>query len=172
MSRALVWALLILHASLASGAQFGSWVTGRADDGTFFAATGNDSGALLGNYCAEGGESCLWQLGLNQACDPGSKNQLLVNADTGSTVIEVFCHGLAPTGKYRLIFSEYDKIDSVVKEASHLGFAIPLADGKFAVVRFGLIGSNQAIDDMVKSVKRASKSETAKPPRGTKDYEM
>ena len=59
--------------------------------------------------------------------------------------IEVVCRGKLDNGMYRYVFTDFEQIDDTVKKASRIGFAVPLAGDQFRVIRFDLMGSNEAI---------------------------
>jgi hypothetical protein len=63
-------ALLAFQSSAAPGAD--TWGTGVTDDGAaLYAATVNDSGNLLGQYCAPSSGNCVWLLGMGTGCKEG-----------------------------------------------------------------------------------------------------
>lgn len=49
---------------------------------------------------------------------------------------------------YRYAFKDFDLVDTIVRKATRVGFAMPLKDGLFNVVRFTLVSSNSEIDRM------------------------
>lgn len=147
--RSFLLALSALLASTGASAQlltFGQWTFGRTSDG-FYASTTNDSGHALGRYCH--GESCVYLLGVTNACTKGDRYPVLVNTTSGSRTLEVYCNGPLEGGnKYQYAFTAFDDVERMVFRAPKVGFAIPFAGAAFTVVRFSLIGSNEAIAAM------------------------
>jgi hypothetical protein len=151
--------------------RWGAWEYGRDSAGEYiYAATVNDSGHVLGQYCYADSENCIYLLAMTTSCVSGNKYPVLLNADTGSQSVEIYC-GDRLGSRYRYIFSNFDSIDEVVKKASLVGFAVPLQEDRFSVVRFDLRGSNEAIAAMLAAPfpARAGRRPTT---RGTKDERM
>lgn len=128
---------------------YGSWSVALGDDRSFvYAATANDSGALLGEYCYPDKGSCIWILGTKTKCEDGHEYPVLANSDTGAVQLQVKCNGLAPNNLYSYAFTSFADVDQLVKGGTRVGFALPLQADEFRVVRFLLNGSNAAIDSM------------------------
>jgi hypothetical protein len=108
----------------------------------------NDSGGILGQYCYPQEGGCVYILGLRNRCTKGNQYPVLVNADTGSKSVKVYCNGRLEIGRYQYVFTEFEEIHRAVLAASRIGFAFPLEGDEFIVVRFSLIGSNEAIAAM------------------------
>lgn len=143
---------------------FQDWYSGTTSDGDgFYAGTANESGHFLGQYCYSTG--CVYLLGLQTSCTKGNKYPVLVNASTGSKTVEVFCNGPLVGGRYQYVFTAFDEINSIVLEATRVGFAFPLRNDEFIVIRFSLMGSNEAIATMNK---RTPPSRV----RGTRDQRL
>jgi hypothetical protein len=159
-------------AAIGQTSQFGSWNTGRigGNEG-LFAATVNDSGHILGQYCYFQSDSCIYLLAFQTACKPESKYPVLVNSDVGSSQVFVYCSGQLSSGKYRYVFTDFEEIDKVIKGANKVGFAVPLEGDKFLVVRFTLNGSNEAIASM-RTTMADGRRATPTPVRGTRDQRL
>ena len=164
-------ATLILLASAAAysasaqAENFGSWFTGKTNDGNFvFAATVNDSGHLLGQYCSPETGNCLWMLGIGTTCKLGDKYPILANSDTGANHLSVHCDEQLDDGKFRYVFSKFDEIDGIIKGGLRVGFALPLQSDNFRVIRFDLSGANRAIKFM-----HSNGTKTTPKTKGTKD---
>lgn len=166
--RLIVSILIIIasvHASFARAENFGSWFTGKTNDNNLvFAATTNDNGHLLGQYCSPEKGSCLWILGISTPCKLGDKYPILANSDSGASHLPVRCDEQLEDGRFRYVFSKFNDIDSIIKGSLRIGFALPLQSDNFRVIRFDLSGVNRAIKFM-------SSSETKPAPKtkGTKD---
>jgi hypothetical protein len=83
--------------------------------------------------------------------------------------MDLLCGGPHETVRYRYIFTDFDRIDDVVKRAVKVGFAFPLENDQFIIVRFDLIGSNEAIDAMRASAERSSQLPAR---QGTRDQRL
>jgi hypothetical protein len=133
--------------ALAAAEIIGSWQTDAFSEGVY-AATLNDSENLIGQYCYPDQGSCLWLLGLKTRCESGHEYPILANSDVGAREVTVRCGSRLESGLYQYVFTNFDAIDEIVKGSSRLGFAVPLADDQFRVIRFSLDGARAAIDGM------------------------
>lgn len=149
------------HASLARAENFGSWFTGKTNNNFVFAATTNDNGHLLGQYCSPETGNCLWILGISTTCKLGDKYPILANSDSGASHLSVHCDEQLEDRKFRYVFSKFNDIDSIIKGSLRIGFALPLQSDNFRVIRFDLSGANRAINFM--------RSSGTKPTPKTKD---
>lgn len=158
--RRVIPTLLFLALSLtqfvtAQDESFGSWSVGFVSDRTsLYAATINDSGALLGEYCTPSKGSCMWVLGMSTGCEEGSKYPVLANANTGAVELEIVCNGKILQDKWSYAFTNFEQIDALVKGGSRVGFAMPLQQDQFRVVRFLLNGASVAIARMRSTAER------------------
>jgi hypothetical protein len=134
----------------------GSWTTGSTTTKeSLFAATTNDSGALLGEYCQIREGSCIWELGIPNTCDKGDSYPILANTDTGAEEMQLICMGKMPNNLFGYAFSKFDAADLVMKSAGRVGFAFPMKEGEFKVVRFLLSGSKTAVAEMRSAAEKA-----------------
>ncbi len=132
-------------AASADTENFGNWMVGTIEGGEgFFAATVNDSNAVLGQYCYLESGDCLWLLATSTNCEEGERYPVLVNADGGSAQLELVCRKLGKKPRY--IFTNFDAIDKSVRSSSkYIGFAFPLQSGLFSVDRFLLDGAVESL---------------------------
>ncbi len=132
-------------ASAADTENFGNWMVGTIEGGDgFFAATVNDSNAVLGQYCYLESGDCLWLLATSTNCEDGERYPVLVNADGGSAQLELVCRKLGKKPRY--IFTNFDAIDKAVRNSGkYIGFAFPLQSGLFSVDRFLLDGAVESL---------------------------
>lgn len=141
-------------------ATFGSWSTGAADDGSnLYAVTINDSGALLGQYCYPGSDTCLWLLGMSLACDKDDSYPVLANSEEGAAQLKVSCQGTYEN-LHTYVFEEFDSVDRIVRSGKRVGFAFPTKSDQFRIIRFDLNGSARALDIMREGAKRSVKTST------------
>lgn len=131
IARIVFASFLLALSGLAAGQwrNFADWYTGQQTGGAGpFAATVNDSGHVLGQYCFPASDACAYILGLlNKTCEKGSRYPLLANANTGSKNVEVYCNGPLNGGRYQYVFTEFDEIHRIVVQAERVGFAFPIA---------------------------------------------
>ncbi len=132
-------------AAAAETESFGNWMVGTIEGGEgYFAATVNDSNAVLGQYCYLESGDCLWLLATSTNCEEGERYPVLVNADAGSAQLELVCRKLGKKPRY--IFTNFESIDKSVRNSGkYIGFAFPLQSGLFQVDRFLLDGAVESL---------------------------
>lgn len=151
---------------------FGTWTTGATDSGDFlYAATINDSGNLLGEYCSPSTGNCMWLLGMSTACKEGDQYPVLANSDAGAAQISVYCSAKLDNGQYRYVFTEFDAINNLVTKGLRVGFAVPLQADQFRVIRFDLGSSNQALELMRQTAQAVQKNSPSRT-TGTRDQNL
>jgi hypothetical protein len=158
--------------SLARAEDNGKWTVVTDDPAMMYAVTFNDSGALFGQYCYPEEGSCLWLLGASTQCEKGHQYPVLANADGGAIPLKLVCQGSSKTGndvKYTYVFTDFDAVSNLVKNASRIGFAVPLQADQFKVVRFEVDGSAEALAAM--RAKASAAMDNAKT-KSTKDQTL
>lgn len=142
---AVAFVMLALVVQAGATERFGAWQVGVDGDGHAYAGTELPTGQLLSQYCGAAG--CLWILGGRSSCQMGTRYPVLANALTASTTFQVQCGGEA-VGLHGYFFVDYDAIDRFIRAHATpggvVGFAMPLADGAFRVLRFDLTGAAAA----------------------------
>ncbi len=135
-------------AAAADTESFGNWMVGTIEGGEgYFAATVNDSNAVLGQYCYLESGDCLWLLATSTNCEEGERYPVLVNADAGSAQLELVCRKLGKKPRY--IFTNFESIDKSIRNSGkYIGFAFPLQSGLFQVDRFLLDGAVESLARM------------------------
>lgn len=146
--------VLVSVLAVAQSQTFGSWFIDTTSRDGLYAATMNDSGALLGQFCFPGAGACVWLIGMRTRCETGEKYPILANSDVGARYLEIYCDGELENGLHRYAFTDFDAVDGLVKSGSRVGFAIPLRQDQFIVVRFLLNGSKAAISAMRTTAER------------------
>jgi hypothetical protein len=167
---------LTITGSVAVNAQenrFGEWTVDFTNDKTnVYAATANDSGSVLGEYCSLEKHVCNWMLAMDTACEGAGVFPLLGNAASGSVQLGVTCGGkvATPSGQvYQYFFTSWKDLELLLKDSGLVGFAFPLADGQFKVTRFSLTGRTDAMA-LAESVMTAKpKSDSRAMQTGTSD---
>jgi hypothetical protein len=143
--------LATLAPAIAESAETGDWIYGVSDNrATFYAFTTNDSGSVFGEWCSASTGKCLWMVGMTASCnEESSAYPILANADGGAGPVSIICGGkLENTDFYRYQFSSWKDLEALLKDATQIGFAIPLKAGQFRVVRFSLNGLTAAVSRM------------------------
>jgi hypothetical protein len=112
-----------------------------------WAATANNKGRILGQYCYYDEESCMYLVSFGTTCDEGAEYTALANTNNGAYSLNLIC-GHEYKKQNVFYVTPFKEIDSIVKDASIIGFALPLESGSFKVVRFSLRGSTYAIKMM------------------------
>lgn len=123
--------------------QVGDWTVGvlPGNEGVL-AATTNETGTTLGEYCFTGQPTCTWMISARGGCEPGAKVPVLVNADAGSAGLLVQCLG---GEEPFFVFTGSAKLDALVEQGSTLGVAFPMLQDRFRVSRFSLNGAPEAV---------------------------
>lgn len=123
---------------------YGDWKVQATDDGSAVSAESmNQSGKSFGLMCFTDTGNCVWALVTEQHCENGATYPLMANAKAGSVSLQVKC-GNANGDDPVLVFQDFDKVTDLVNQNDRVGFAIPMEDGMFSVVRFSLRGATQA----------------------------
>jgi hypothetical protein len=126
--------------ALAERQIIGDWAV-EGSTGYTEASTSNESGSMFGFLCGNG--SCAFYLDTKTNCGvDGTKTPMLVNADAGSTFVMTTCVNLDTKGHQRQLatFQDVDILTSIASGTA-IGFAIPMANGQFKIVRFSLSGA-------------------------------
>lgn len=139
---------------------YGAWLVNTTNDGAIFAATVDDSENILGQYCFIEEETCIWILGMSTACNEGEKYPVLINADTGAYQMSAYCSAQPKRNRYWYIFSEFGQIDTIVKKAMQINFAIPFQGDQFKGMKFDLNGSNDAINFLKATTAKARENKS------------
>lgn len=168
-----IFTILITFHNSSNAQSRDEWFTGVTDSGDklFYAATMNESGNILGQYCDPSTGNCIWLLGMSTVCKEGDQYPVLANSDASSAHILVYCSARLDNGHYRYVFTEFDVINNIVMKGVRVGFAVPLQADQFRVVRFNLSGSNRAIASMRAAAEKIQKKSSSKS-TGTKDQDL
>jgi hypothetical protein len=155
MTKKLLAALFFMALGLdamAQGEDFGKWTVVTDDPTMMYAVTFNDSGALFGQYCYPDKGSCLWLISTSTSCEKDHKYPVLANSDGGAVPLTLHCQGTIGSkgvdAKYAYVFNDFDAVTNLVKNATRIGFAMPLQADQFKVVRFEVGGSAAALAAM------------------------
>lgn len=147
----LLLALLAGAAPLARAAGSGQWTVSTDNPDMMYAVVLNDSGALFGEYCYPGKQSCMWLISLSTACEDGHQYPVLANSDSGAVHLSIQCQGPISSGQeksYAYAFTDFDAVDDLVTHSRRVGFAVPLESDRFRVVRFNIEGSARALAEL------------------------
>jgi hypothetical protein len=148
----------------------GTWYFDSSDDGaTLYAATVNDSGNMLGQYCTMDSGDCIWLVAFTTACDVGNRYPVLANSDSEASHLEVYCAGkLGNSGLYSYAFTDFDLMDGIISKGSRIGIAFPLQGDQFIIVRFDLRGAVAALTQM----RAAAQEKVKRANHGTRDQTL
>jgi hypothetical protein len=157
-----------------AGSQFGDWEAGVTDDRTmFYAFTLNDSGDVFGEWCSPSTGNCTWLVGMKTGCESDSSYPVLANADSGAAALSIRCAGkIVDTQLSRYQFESFKDIETLLKNAHKIGFAIPMQSDRFQVVRFSLNGCHSATAAMESAVAKAAKASNSGRVKDTRDTEL
>ena len=141
----IVLATTLFAAGSFAESTFADWSVGKMPDNMgLYAATRNDGGLVFGEYCYSKTGKCLWLIGTGAACDRGHHYPVLANTDAGSTTLEIICAGgpLQLSGKtvYTYSFSDWNRLNSLVRKSTRFGLAVPMKSDQFEAWRFSLNG--------------------------------
>lgn len=145
---------------------FGSWTVGPTKDRDgVFAATINDSGGVLGQYCYWDEKGCYWLIATDVKCEENDRYAVLLNAPSGASHQSIRC--LKVDGKARYVFENFDSAAKAIKGNGRMGVAFPMESGQFQVSRFSLDGVDEAVsflrtvaEAMVNKVEQISTRDT------------
>lgn len=141
---------LIASGAFAGEVASGDWAWNVDDPETHWAATGNDAGQMLGQFCYPEKGSCLYAVGFDTTCDEGDSYPALVNSDAGTANITLKCGGDLEDGANLMLVEDFDQLDALIRKSKRIGFALPMQGDEFKAVRFSLRGSVPALDAMRK----------------------
>lgn len=159
---------LTIYCTTGRAAVFGEWATDFSGPEFVYAFTTNDSGGVLGQYCYFSSGNCIWLISMSSGCEEGHDYPVLANSDAGASQVMVYCSSKME-GQFVYVFRDFEAIDKLVKDGHKMGFAVPLQEDRFTVVRFHLDGAGAALSSMRSFFKQHSKS---KPADSTKDQDL
>lgn len=142
--------MIVMSASVMAGEvqiikYFQSWVVIKSDDGKdLIAVTANDAEHYIGFRCFSETKQCVHVLSASTICVNGGSYPILINSDFSPMSMDAVCR---INGKiHELLLTQYDSIHKILQKGSNIGFAIPMQSGQFKVVRFSLLGSEEAME--------------------------
>jgi hypothetical protein len=150
---------------------FGHWTTGVVTNNAgVYAATINDSGAILGEYCYFSSKSCTWTLGVDLSCDKDHSYPVLANTDKGAAYFDIVCVGRQENGLYSFGFKNWQDLELLLKSGARIGIATPMQSDQFKVYRFlldGLTQSTKSIEEPFFAAVASPKSKPVEPTKST-----
>lgn len=150
-------ALLLLPGTSEAQQRYGAWAVTETDYG-HIASTTNDSGATLSKACFNEDQQCLWAVEVANDCDDGTQTPAIVTSAAGGYHITMHCSN-NKSGRVNVV-SPYDAMQAAIAVNGMVGFAFPLQDGQYRVVRFSLSGSTSAAAAVERAVVREAKEST------------
>lgn len=147
---------------------FGSWTTGVIENSAgVYAATMNDSGAILGEYCYYATKTCQWIIAVDSTCVKEQEYPVLANTDKGAASFTLHCNGLQANGLYSFSFRDWKDLETMIRAGARLGIATPMQTDQFKVYRFLLNGLNASTQNIEGPFFAAVKATPAPPKRPT-----
>jgi hypothetical protein len=142
--------VLALFAGVAQAAtppqQFFDWFSGPTDV-SFVAMTTNDANEALGEFCFYSTQKCSWQISIDLRCKENEDHWILANADSAYEPLQIKCMGFNTGNKrYNYAFENWKEAEAIIKKRQNnmIGFAMPIGNTQFRVIRFSLKGVNDA----------------------------
>ncbi len=144
--------VLFVASGAARAADFnsGDWVWNADDPSVMYAATMNDAGQMLAQFCDASDGSCVYAVGFQTQCDVGDTYPVMINSDIGAAYVEFHCAKQLKDMGNLMVATDFDQLDGFVRKASRIGFALPMQGDRFKAVRFSLKGAVPALDAMRK----------------------
>lgn len=133
--------------AMAQSKTFEDWFVTKAKNGDTVAGVFVEDGSqqrFLGARCFVDTKSCLHILVTGTKCEDKMKIAILMNAKSGSALINATCS--VNGSRHELLLSPYDSVRSGLTSGDMVGFAIPLESGSFRAVRFSLKGAVDALN--------------------------
>jgi len=125
------------------------WAVGKSGTDVLYSGTSNVKNNIFGQFCSTRNGKCIYQVSLPQGCEKGATYSSLVATDSASQTFTLFCGGKSSDGTQSFYtFSDFKKIDSLVRTGKKIGIVTAQKDGSFLVVRFSLVGSVATLDRM------------------------
>lgn len=138
--------LLLASGAEADGKVFNSWSYFMGAERNHAVATINDSGQIFGRNCNADNSHCSWQLVLATKCDADAEYPVLGASAQGASALTLKCAGKTADGeKYRYQFTSIKDLSGLIGKPGKIGFAFPIDDGTFTVIRFELQGMSEAL---------------------------
>lgn len=142
--------LLVSFALLLSGSAagqqaitYGHWVMDNSVTGFQIAKTINENAAATGVFCSLETQSCDAYITLDVGCEDGEPYPMMINSSLGAYSLTTKCMHI---GKLKFfVASEFESMIQAFESGGEIGFAMPMQNGQFKVVRFSTVGATPAI---------------------------
>lgn len=122
---------------------YGNWIVDNSIAGVQIAKTINESAAATGVFCNLESQSCDAYLTLDVGCEDGEPYPMMINSSVGAYPLTTKCMHL---GKLKFfVASEFESMIQAFESGGEIGFAMPMQNGQFKVVRFSTAGATPAI---------------------------
>lgn len=161
--RSILLGMFLATAAVASHAQtktFSDWRIEVIDANTLAAYTMNDSGGLFGKICYVDAQQCVWVLTSSAPCETDGEYAVLSNSKAGANMHSLTCLPHRELGQQLMRFDRFEEVSAIAQQVGQVGFAFPIMDGQFRVLRFSLTGSTLATDQLNELVIAAAKEST------------
>lgn len=121
-----------------------TWRNDFSIDGLQIANITNGQGSAAGVLCNLQANTCNAYISLNASCEDGVTTPMMINSPLGTFPVIATCVTIG--GSQFSIIAEFDSAVSAFQSGGEIGFAIPLKNGQFQVVRFSTAGATAAIN--------------------------
>ncbi len=123
----------------------GNWFVTKSRSDLQIAKVYNSNNST-GIICIVSDNSCFAYATLGFSCEDGKKYPLLINAATSAFNSTATCSHLSPELEI-LVIDEFELMITAFESGGDIGFASPLKNGQFKVMRFSTVGATAAIKD-------------------------
>lgn len=120
------------------------WSVDRSVQGYQIAKVSNALGNTTGLIC-DLSDGCYAYLNPDVTCQEGAVTPLIVHSAVGAYPLIGRCLKF-DEGVYLLTIDEFDAMVEAFQSGGEIGFAMPMAQGQFKVVRFSTAGATAAIN--------------------------
>jgi hypothetical protein len=143
MKRIIICLIGFLHFNVFAGEVIGSWEVIIDKSDVQIAKTVNVEGAVSGVMCFKSSKSCSAYFVTVSNCEENARYPVLVNSSIGAATSPATC--VKSGDKNIMVLDNFDDVVRSFEAGGEIGFALPLASGKFSVLRFNCSGATAAI---------------------------
>jgi hypothetical protein len=157
MHRVFIAMLMSLVLSAATQAddkvEHGEW-SSQFQEGMGEATTHENGMSVFGMLCGAG--SCRYYFANSTVCEASSTYPLMITTNEGALAVDAVCEPMnSANGEVMLYwFNETATMNQAFKNTPTVGFAFPMTNGQFKISTFSMDGFNEAVDRMVKGLRK------------------
>jgi hypothetical protein len=151
--------MIILARAVPAPAQtIGDWVVDVNSKDVYSAVTVNESGHTFGEYCNLDEGNCYWLIETSSSCEEGATSPVLGNSNGEAVNLELVCMGRLEGGTYAYAFTDFAEVDDLVRHSDRVGFAMPVGNDEFSLVKYNLRGMVDALEVLLAATSDRLKS--------------